>query len=350
MNDLDLDLIRRFRDDVNEPDAQHVEDALESFLAKIDLPAATRRPRPARRIAAIVAAAAAIAIGAPIVLPVGGPGGADPAAAEALRRVAVVAERQTPAPAPADGYVYSKSKAAWRVHYDACSFPGKAVTPPMACPQLPPNDWVFSVLVSQTREIWISSDGSGRLVTTKEAPVFLGPRDRATWESAGSPPLDRAGTTDETVGPQGLSPNDVSGYSTDTETLYRQIRAKADGYGPSTDAEMLVLVGDALREVIVPPKLRAALFRVAAMIPGVELVGPVTDPAGRNGTAVARTSNDAGYRERVELIFDPETSAFLAERQVLLERVDWIDAPPGTVIGYAAYLDSGIVASTSERP
>jgi hypothetical protein len=50
------------------------------------------------------------------------------------------------------------------------------------------------------------------------------------------------------------------------------------------------------------------------------------------------------------LVFDPETSELLAERQVLLERVNWIDAEPGTVIGYAVYLNSGVVDATSDRP
>lgn len=54
----------------------------------------------------------------------------------------------------------------------------------------------------------------------------------------------------------------------------------------------------------------------------------MTDPAGRNGTAVARTSDDAGFLERSELVFDPDTSELLAEREVLLERVDWVDAEP----------------------
>lgn len=143
---------------------------------------------------------------------------------------------------------------------------------------------------------------------------------------------------------------DFSKYSTDPDELYEQIRKKAEGYGPSIDAEVLVLVGDLLRETLAPPDLRAALFRVAARIPGVELIGEVTDPAGRKGTAVARTSDDVGFLERIELIFDPDTSELLAEREVLLERVHWADAEPDTVIGYGSYLNSGVVDSTSERP
>jgi hypothetical protein len=308
-----------------------------------------RHPHRRRFPRLVLPAVAVITIVVIAVLFVPVPGtrqGASAAAAEVLHAAARVAEGQPQTPMPADGYRYRRSKDAYRSYYDACSFPGG----PGECPAPPPNDWEFSVLVPHTREIWVAPDGSGRLLVTTGERRFLGPRDEATWEAAGRPQLDRPGTSDETFGPDGLSFTDFSEYSTDPDELYDQIRSKAEGYGPSTDAEMLVLVGDLLREPVAPPDLRAALFRVAARIPGVELVGEVTDPAGRKGTAVARTSDDAGFLERNELVFDPETSELLAEREVLLERVDWIDAEPGTVIGYAVYLNSGVVGSTSKRP
>lgn len=305
-----------------------------------------KRRLPSRLVFPAVAVTAAI-VAAMLFLPTPGTHqGASAAAAEVLHATARVAEKQPQPVTPADGYRYTKSEDAYRVYYDACSFPGG----PMECPAAAPDDWEFSVLVPHTREIWIAPDGSGRLLVTTGEPRFLGPRDEATWKAAGSPELDRPGTSDESFGPGGLSYTDFSEYSTDADELYDQIRNKAEGYGPSTDAEMLVLVGDLLRETMAPPDLRAALFRVAARIPGVELVGNVTDPAGRKGTAVARTSDDAGFLERNELVFDSETSELLAERQVLLESVGWIDAKPGTVIGYAVYLSSGGVDTTSDRP
>jgi len=298
------------------------------------------------RLAALVAAALAIAIVVPTMWS-DGPTGTSLAAAQVLHAVALVAEDQPHTSIPARGYRYTKSEDAYRVYYDACSLPS---TKQLTCPAPPPDDWEFSVLVPHIREIWVAADGSGRLLVESGEPRFLGPRDEAAWEAAGSPELDRSGTSDESFGPDGLSYTDFSEYSTEPDELYDQIRSKAEGYGPSTDAEMLVIVGDLLRETVAPPQLRAALFRVAARIPGVELVGEVTDPAGRRGVAVARTSDDAGFLERNELVFDPETSELLAERQVLLERVDWIDAKPGTVIGYAVYLNSGLVDATSDRP
>ena len=79
------------------------------------------------------------------------------------------------------------------------------------------------------------------------------------------------------------------------------------------DAGTFVMVGDLLRERAAPPALRAALYKVAAGIKGVELVGSVTDRAGRRGVAVAITSTYTGARVRDVLVFDPVTSALLAE-------------------------------------
>ena len=47
--------------------------------------------------------------------------------------------------------------------------------------------------------------------------------------------------------------------------------------------------------------------------------------------------------ERRVLIFDPQTSLLLAEEDVLLHKVDWLDAEPPLVIGYNTYLVSEIV-------
>lgn len=112
---------------------------------------------------------------------------------------------------------------------------------------------------------------------------------------------------------------------------------------------MLVIVGDLPRETAAPPELRSAPYRVAARIPGIEFIGDVRDPAGRRGTAVSLRS-EHNYLHRMELVFDPETSELLAEREVLLERVDWLDAEPPVVVSYSVYLDSRVVNSASRSP
>lgn len=92
-----------------------------------------------------------------------------------------------------------------------------------------------------------------------------------------------------------------------------------------------------------PPPLRSSLYQVAATIPGVDLVGTVKGRAGRAGTAVAADRTG----QRLERIFDPNTSALLAQETVRTQTVDDTTAPPGTVVSYTLYLRSGIVSSSS---
>jgi hypothetical protein len=47
--------------------------------------------------------------------------------------------------------------------------------------------------------------------------------------------------------------------------------------------------------------------------------------------------------ERRTLIYDPGTAVLLAEEDVLLDKVDWLDADPPLVIGYTTYFVSEMV-------
>lgn len=104
-----------------------------------------------------------------------------------------------------------------------------------------------------------------------------------------------------------------------------------------------------LRETDLRPALRAAIYEVAAELPGIELLGPVRDPADREGTGVAFTDRRRGIRH--ELIFDPADSALLGEREVVVGHWDKaLQVPAGTVVGYATCLESGVVGSTATPP
>jgi hypothetical protein len=87
-----------------------------------------------------------------------------------------------------------------------------------------------------------------------------------------------------------------------------------------------------LAEWPLTPRTRAAAYRMLAGLPGIRSVGRVTDPLGRSGVAVARTEHDQGFgtAER-QLVFDSDTSAFLASQTIL--RTPAASAPaasPGT--------------------
>jgi len=104
---------------------------------------------------------------------------------------------------------------------------------------------------------------------------------------------------------------------TNPHTLLAMIYRVERGHGPGPDQEAFVTIGDLLRDTIAPPKVAAALYRAAALIPGVTLVPHATDAIGRHGVAVARIGPglDGGIRE--ELIFNSTTLQLIGERTVI---------------------------------
>lgn len=236
------------------------------------------------RIVGALAALGLVAVLASGQLPVGPR--PDPAAAAALNHAADIAAAQQAA--SGDGYRYTKSTGA---HLSGIG----------GGPERPNGVWA---LVPVSREIWIMPDGSGRLLERRGEPIWFGPADKAAWVAEGSPNLGAEPFSDTWFGPTppGVDPGtpqpgpgslyyqNVDALPTDVAALREVIRARAAAYGGgATDLEMFTIVGDLLRETVAAPKVRAALYRVAASLGGVELIGSVTGRVGRTGTAVSLT-------------------------------------------------------------
>jgi hypothetical protein len=99
---------------------------------------------------------------------------------------------------------------------------------------------------------------------------------------------------------------------TDPTELERVLRKGGEGKGPDPDSELWSVIGELQRETPASPALRSALWTVASRIPGVVLVGDVTDAAGRVGTAVERDMTaDNWFRERY--IIDRATGDLLEQ-------------------------------------
>ncbi|SEO86246.1 hypothetical protein SAMN05216267_104827 [Actinacidiphila rubida] len=89
-----------------------------------------------------------------------------------------------------------------------------------------------------------------------------------------------------TVGTGRLTWDQLAGLPTAPTALRARLRPYAEpGQDPSE--EIFGTIGDLLASPA-PPKVRAALFEVAARLPGVRVAGPATDGSGRHGTAVER--------------------------------------------------------------
>lgn len=297
------------------------------LIARIEAAGRTRQPFFAwgsRRLRLLAAATAVVAAAAALVLVVfSGSGRVEPAAAQILREAAGTAAAQAPvAPGP-NQYLYTRSRSAYL--------------------QASPG---WSVLVPSEREAWISLDGSrkGRVRAVTGRPRFVSPDQRSGWLAAGSPPLPRAGAVEESMvsGTGGIV--DPADLPTDPAALLAKIEARSipGVEGPPGEAETFVLIGDLLRQGYLPSAVRAALYEAAAELPGVESLGEVEDPVGRPGLGVA--FSDRGSRH--ELILDPATSALLGERETLLGTDAYgFDAPAGTTIGWAAYLEQKVLGS-----
>lgn len=299
--------------------------ALLERIAAAERPLRTRRRWlfPAAGVAAIGAAIAAVLLTI-------GPRAETASATSVLRDAAAAARAQEPPPTLAPGrYMYTRSENAYLV--TAVGGDGED----------------FSALVAATREVWLDRSGTGWLYERSAPPVFLGEHDRERWIAAGRPHLGGS-LTDmalENDGPE--APMYSLDLPADPDALWDRLQADAQGKGHGLYAEMFVLVGNALRETLTTPTQRAALYEVAARIPGVELVGGVTDHQGRPGIAVAMRDEQAGVRSA--LIFDPGTGALLGEEQITLAG-NWWGYPEGTIVGWATYLEAAVVDAIRTRP
>lgn len=202
-----------------------------------------------------------------------------------------------------------------------------------------------------TREMWISSDGSGRTHEVDGHALFPTAALAAYFNKQykNQPSILDAHTSNTTFKPGDLPYIDLSNAPTDPAQLEKLVENLSAFPSP---AQTFQNVGDLLRYYYAPPAVRSALYTIASRLPGVQLVGPTHDQLGRPGIGVAYylpgpphgpVFKDAVY----ELIFDPQTSALLAEQTVVVHRSDSTPFPPGTVTSWTAYLASGIVNSTT---
>lgn len=208
----------------------------------------------------------------------------------------------------------------------------------------------FSLTFQTTRQIWIATNGSGRLAEASAGRRFATPKDRAAWIADGRPRLPGDSTSDQRFGRHGLTLGPVNEWKlpTNPARLGRLLRKRAIEGGPPGPREDFVQVGDLLRETDAPPALRAALFKIAASIPGVRVLGRVTDRLGRTGIVVAyvdrpRAGKFPGVYGLVELIFAPQTSALLDEQTVLVNA----RKHTATVTSWTTYIASGVVDSVT---
>jgi hypothetical protein len=123
----------------------------------------------------------------------------------------------------------------------------------------------------------------------------------------------------------------MAGLPRDPHALLQRIYRESRGHGAGPDPEAFVFIGDLLRSGQVPGDLRAALYRAAAEIPGIQLIDRTANLAGSPGIAVGR---DEGGGMRRDLIFDRSTGQFVGEREVRAQAGD--GHPAGSSVEFTA--------------
>jgi len=284
-----------------------------------------RRSRPWKR--SIVVATALVVVIVSITFVLQRAGDAPASASELLRRTAEVAANRR-APRIEGAYIYTMTK-------------GEQ----LRTSNQGGDNW--SVVLPVVEEMWVAENGSGRLRSVVGEPRFLGPRDRARWEAAGSPEF-AAGVSDHTFPEGTLAYENANSLPATLPELEGEVREEVASRDVPIDIAVFQRVGELLSRSDAPPSLRAALYRLAARLPGVSLIGDTTDASGRAGVAVGLTYKVSGARVRVLMIFDEETSALLSQERILLDRAPWVDAEPGTRLASVTYLASGRVDSVHD--
>jgi hypothetical protein len=121
---------------------------------------------------------------------------------------------------------------------------------------------------------------------------------------------------------------------TDPHALLAMISKAERGHGAGPAQEAFITIGDLLRSTIAPPRVTAALYRAAALVPGVTVVRGATDAIGRHGLAVAQSTGGI----RSELIFSKTTLRLIGERTVAVRTGVTSDATAVIATGIANHL------------
>jgi hypothetical protein len=101
-------------------------------------------------------------------------------------------------------------------------------------------------------------------------------------------------------------------------------------------------IGDMIREAIVPPRLAAALYRLAATLPGATLVPHAVNATGQAGIGIMWTGKSAKQVYKNEWIFDPKTLQFIGEKTY--------DPSTGKLNGESAILQRAFTAKAGIKP
>jgi hypothetical protein len=360
----ELTLLRSTRDHTREPSPEVLARGRAALFARIDsetpvtlfaqlgddtafTPTKARRRR--RTIAwagfsVLGAASLTVALVATNVLGVADwNGGADPAAASALNSAAAATLEVSDPPVGPGQYLFVRTdgvfSAVGTLEADAERIRENGG-------DVQPSDAV-SALETYRDELYVPADRSDDWVwiqCTRTPFKTFGPRSEA-FAAEQAAIYDKYDFDNIRRFPGGTTPggDNFGGYhegtemSVDYDALPREPRQLLDkiyelngNSGQSRDGQALEWITSALRRGTAPADFRAALYRAAAEIPGVEIIEDQATLNGTTGIAIGRL--ETADNVRYDLIIDPKTGQFIGERQVTLD--GYASFPAGTTTSW----------------
>jgi RNA polymerase sigma-70 factor (ECF subfamily) len=337
----ELTLLRKVRDDVADPTEEalsRARDALSARMAqqpRAARPHRVRRSRRARRVLGWTGLGTVAAIGLVLALVAsnilglaGWRGGASAAAADTLDEAAVAAITNSDPTVGPGQYLKVATRAVYSTSFG--------------------NGAGESYLTIEHDELYVPADQSDDWVWDRSASKpyqTFGPKSAKAAASAYADTLAQPNQGAEKLRAAGGrfygSPSDTStaalaSLPRDPYQLLNYIYRVDGTSGPSPDGEALVFIADRLRSGLVPADLRAAMYRAAAMIPGVTVTEREATLDGRTGVAIGRIEPSSHIRQ--DIIIDPTTGLLIGERQVSLTAGSGL--PAGTVFAWTAVTTS----------
>lgn len=374
----ELTLLRNTRDESREPGPEVLARGRAALAARIDgeTPVAlfsqvgektTFRPvRPRRRrrtiawagFSALGAVSLTVALVATDVLGVAGwNGGADPAAASVLHSAAVATmEVSDPAVAPGQ-YLFVRTDGAFSsvgtLEEDAERIRAHGG-------EVQPSDDV-SMIEGYHDELYVPADRDDEWVwvqCVRESIQTFGPRSEAfAQQQAAVQDQYDSHVIRRFAGGTVPGGGNFTGYRTatersvdyealprDPEDLLEEIYELNGTSGQSRDGEALEWITNALEHGTAPADFRAALYKAAAKIPGVEITDQQATLNGTTGIAIGRL--EPADNVRYDIIIDPETGQFIGERAIAVD--GYASFPAGTTTSWTAVTTSVVGSAPTD--
>lgn len=281
--------------------------AMDGAITTSSAPRTSRRSRPqlTRRSIGGLAIGTAVTAGALVAVNVLGPaGGASPAAADTLAQAAFAAIH-TSDPVLQPG----QFRAITTVSLDT-TFNSE------------PNGHFFAYQTHTTDTLFIPKDTADTWVWQRTARIpfrYFGAAARAQAD-ADTSSGDNNTNAGITRGPGAqiydaeYTPAALGKLPHEPQALLDELYREDGDRGQSRDGMALSTIADILRAGTTNARLRAALYRAAALIPDVTIVQKQANLDGRNGVAIGRVEPSTGIRQ--DIIIDPTAGDVIGEREV----------------------------------